>query len=468
MEPAECPFERGDWARDVKIDCRLLVVSEARGNPKSRTIKLAVVIFRAKEPDGSPPVVFLHGGPGGSGIRQFTRVAAGAGLDRRRDVVIYDQRGAGFSEPTLCPEYQDVRGESQRLNTRKDVEESAKAATRKCITSLDARIERSAYNTGESAADLIDLRQALEYSAWDIFSESYGSRLALEAMRRDPEGIRAVVFDKPSTRGPAREAEVALSNQRAFERIFADCRAQPDCHDAFPTLENDFYDVYDKLNRSPLSVRLDQTLNEGLVILDGKRFVDRIRNDVFSIGDPDRLAQLPLIINEFRRGDRTRAAHTLVGYNPRAEISGESVLISLVNCNDVYGERLRAKRREINAKVRLPFRRDLMEECKLWQKRFADPSEWAPVQSDIPTLIVTGRYDDRAPTELAKRTASTLTRAYLYEFPNEAHGAPKSPCHGQVVFQFLAEPFREPDTSCVNAIPPVRFITRWQQSSGSH
>src|SRR5262245_52365730 len=154
LEPAECPFERGDWARDVKIDCKLLVVSEARANPKSRTIKLAVVIVRGKEPDGSPPVVFLHGGPGGSGIRQFPRGPLVAELDLRRDVVIYDQRGAGFSEPKLCPEYQDVSGESQRLKTRKAVEEFAKAATRKCITSLDARIERSAYNTGESAADL--------------------------------------------------------------------------------------------------------------------------------------------------------------------------------------------------------------------------------------------------------------------------------------------------------------------------
>src|SRR5688572_9974203 len=63
FETADCPIERGEWAHDVKFECKWLAVSEARGNPKSRTIKLAVVILRAKEPDGSPPLVFLHGGP---------------------------------------------------------------------------------------------------------------------------------------------------------------------------------------------------------------------------------------------------------------------------------------------------------------------------------------------------------------------------------------------------------------------
>jgi hypothetical protein len=115
FEPAECPFERGDWARDAKFECKWLVVPEARANPKSRTIKLAVAILRAREPDGSPPIVMLHGGPGDSGVRFFTRGAVELRLNQSRDVVIYDQRGAGFSEPKLCPEFNDVASDLQKL-----------------------------------------------------------------------------------------------------------------------------------------------------------------------------------------------------------------------------------------------------------------------------------------------------------------------------------------------------------------
>lgn len=199
------------------------------------------------------------------------------------------------------------------------------------------------------------------------------------------------------------------------------------------------------------------------MVLDGKRLVDRIRNDVISPGDSKKLGLLPLLLNEFRRGDKMRAARILAGYNPRVTIQGDRVLLNIVNCNDIYGDQLRATRKAINAQVRAPFRRDLMDECKLWQKRSPNPAEWEPVRSDIPALILTGRYDDRVPTEQAKRIALTLTRAYVYEFPSEAHGPQPTAfaCHRQILFQFLANPFRKPDASCISQLQPIKFATTW-------
>ncbi len=464
LEPADCPLERGDWAKDAKIECKWLVVPESRGDPKSRTIRLAVVVFRARPPDGTPPLVMLHGGPGDSGIRVFSRPAVR--FSQAREVVIHDQRGNGFSEPKLCPEFNDVERESQKLKTQQEIKKFREASIRKCVASLDARIERSAYNTDASAADLVDLRHALGYSSWDIFGFSYGARLAQEAMRRDPNGIRSVVLYKPVTRAPDTYAEIALSTERAFERVFADCNAQPQCRTAFPTLEKDFYEIYDDLNRNPLSVQMDQDPSKTPVVLDGKRFVDRIRNDVIMPGDPVKLVRLPLLLNEFRRGDKARAARILIGYNPRVIIVSDIVIAWLVDCYDNYGKQFRAKRKAINGQIRAPFRRDLDEECKLWQRRFANASDSQPIRSDIPTLILTGRYDDRTPTEHAKRIASTLTRAYVIEFPSDAHGPPPRGCHMQIMRQFWTNPFTEPDASCVKSIPPLRFITSWQDSRG--
>ncbi len=245
FEPSECPFERGDWARDAKFDCKWLVVPEVHGNPKSRMIKLAVVILRASNPDGTPPLVFLHGGPGDSAIRIFTRGLVEGKFNQHRDIVLYDQRAAGFSEPKLCPEYKDVERQSLKLKTQREIKTLLEAEARKCIASLDKRIERSAYSTVASAEDVIDLRRILGYTSWDVFSRSYGTRLAQEVMPRDPRAIRAVVLNRPVTRGPTREAEAPLSNQRAFEHVFADCNQQVECRTAFPTLERDFYEVYE-------------------------------------------------------------------------------------------------------------------------------------------------------------------------------------------------------------------------------
>ncbi|MFN2531864.1 MAG: alpha/beta hydrolase [Pyrinomonadaceae bacterium] len=253
LEPTQCPFERGDWARAANLECTSLIVPESRVNSKTRTIKLAVVILRAKQPDGTPPFVFLHGGPGDGAIQRLRGFVQTKAYEHH-DIVLYDQRVAGYSEPKLCPEFKDIERERQKLKTQKEIEEFQELGIRKCVSPLDTRIDRSAYNTRESAADLIDLRRALGYSAWDVISDSYGARLAQEALRRDAKGMHSLVLNKPVTRGPDREAEVALFNQHAFERVFQDCTDQPGCHNAFPTLEKDFYEVYEQLKKTPLLI----------------------------------------------------------------------------------------------------------------------------------------------------------------------------------------------------------------------
>ena len=79
--------------------------------------------------------------------------------------------------------------------------------------------------------------------------------------------------------------------------------------------------------------------------------------------------------------------------------------------------------------------------------------------SDIPTLILTGYFDDRTPTEQARRIAATLSRVYLVEPPNEGHDARPGSCHAAMVTQFFEDPTRRPDTSCVATIAPIRFVT---------
>src|SRR3954467_8348305 len=53
-----------------KIDAQLghLTVPENRPNPKSRLIELAFVRFKSTSANPGPPVVYLAGGPGSSGI----------------------------------------------------------------------------------------------------------------------------------------------------------------------------------------------------------------------------------------------------------------------------------------------------------------------------------------------------------------------------------------------------------------
>jgi len=458
LERSDCPFERGERARAIQLECAWLVVPEMRDHPVGRTVRLAVAVVRAKNPT-TTPLVMVHGGPGLSGLRIFLPFAA-SGAARTRDIVIYDQRGAGYSEPKLCPDYGAIEDSARRLRTTAERDKLWDVRDRACVASRAQGIDPAAYNTSASARDLIDLRKAMGYAMWDVFSTSYGARLAQEAMRQDPRGIRSVVMASPVTLGPARHSEVALSIQRAFERVWKECAAQASCNAAFPNVGDDFYALYDELSRNPLPASV--TRDNGVVDtvwIDGKRLVSSIRNDI--LGRPGRLARLPLLVNELRRGDRARAAETLAGFDTNTGSTNQQVVIHLVNCYDIYGPAFRAARDSANALAHPAFRNDQLNDCPIWQTRFADPSEHKPVRSDIPTLILTGGFDDRTPTDQARRIAATLNHAYLYEFPNEGHDAPPAGCHLSILMQFFENPFQAPDASCIATIPPILFTTGW-------
>ena len=88
--------------RDLIRECGHLVVLESRALSNGRAYRLAVVIYKAREPDGSPPLLLLHGGPGGAGGTRFPWRELTFPLARKRDIITFDNRGVSASEPPLC------------------------------------------------------------------------------------------------------------------------------------------------------------------------------------------------------------------------------------------------------------------------------------------------------------------------------------------------------------------------------
>jgi len=273
------------------------------------------------------------------------------------------------------------------------------------------------------------------------------------------------VLASPVARGFSSQAEQPLSTQRALEHVFAACAQQP-CRDAFPSVEQDFYRVYDDLTTSPVPVPIVRPdSGRDTVWLDGRRLVDDIRNRMLNrlcLG----VARLPLLLHELRAGDRARAAREIVGEG--TESAPDRALRALINCADhaTSGAVYRRTLESVNAVARPPFRRALDSECEEWLPHLRDGSMPPPVRSHISTLILTGHFDDRTPTDHAHRIAATLSRAYLVEFPDEAHDTRPGACHAAIVQQFFEDPRRQPDTSCVGTIPPIQFATAWEPKEG--
>src|SRR5690606_38145267 len=111
FEPAACKFEGvpANWAKKHRVECGWLQVRESRGKPDSRTIKLWVAIARAEATDKrDDPILYINGGPGVATVDYifpyFPKSQTWPAFRKTRDIVYFDQRGTGRSEPTFCPE----------------------------------------------------------------------------------------------------------------------------------------------------------------------------------------------------------------------------------------------------------------------------------------------------------------------------------------------------------------------------
>ena len=270
-DPAVVPH--GQDPRNVT--CGTLTVPENRRRFSGRTVDLAVVVLHATGPSPEPdPLVFLSGGPGSWAIdlylSDFTADFA-APIQAKRDIVIFDQRGTGRSRPALdCPE---VLPDTLRFAEWLTPDEEADRDARNLIACHDRLaadgIDLGAYGSAATARDIADLMTALGYERFNLYGLSYGSRVALTALRDLPnERIRSAVLDSVVPVQAIGLGPGAASVQRSAERLFAACASDPACNAAFPDLRQMTFDLYDRLNAAP--VTLEPTAP------DGARFMNEV------------------------------------------------------------------------------------------------------------------------------------------------------------------------------------------------
>ena len=193
------------------------------------SIRLWVAVIHHDGPDAAPtPRIHLPGGPGFPASTGW--VAGTIELDPRdsRTIVVVDERGTGRSEPQLtCPEFDEAIPTTAPYEDR--VADHRRLATA-CRHRLEADgVDLDGYDTVESAADFVELRQALGIDQLVLRGVSYGARLAREIYRQDPAGVAGLLLDSPVTTAPAGPASLITRADDAIDRLAAACAAQPAC-----------------------------------------------------------------------------------------------------------------------------------------------------------------------------------------------------------------------------------------------
>jgi len=472
FEPADCPFEVPNDT--TGLICGYVEVPENRAKPEGRKLRLAVAILesfsKSPEPD---PLVFLSGGPGEASLRSVPWRMSSSFWHRYRqdrDLVFYDQRGTGFSDPAFCTELNlalyttAFQGLAPNEQHRQEL-----AAIEDCRDKMLAEgIDFAHYNSNVSAHDLADLRRALGIEEWNVFGISYGTRLALVTLREAPEGIRSIIIDSVyPPNGPEVDDHVRFA--RSLRLAFDRCAADTACQATFPQLEQEFFAMLADLEADPIEIAMADIVRfpEGRIVVDGSLIATGVFQGFY---DGDFVEVFPLLVREVnaRNEDVLRALADGLVQDPHGMSQG---LLFAVQCNEGFGRATpgelaadRAAHPELGVWTE---GRNTSVLCEAWHGERAAPAFGEPVYSEVPTLLITGDYDPITPPANARLAMETLPNSTLVVVPGEGHAAITTrECTQDLAARFLADPGKELATKCVGELPAPQFITQVHVTPG--
>ena len=462
-----CTFKppRGD-----RVDCYVLSVPENRAAPERREVRLKVAVLKAKRAAVADPVVYLAGGPGDAPL-----VASSAGADalqeadwwnetaairRRRDVIILSQRGAGGSTPNL--DCLDARAGESKTRRRTVSDAQDREVLQRCRANFERRkIDLAMYTTPALADDVADLAQAFSVSKINLYGVSYGTRWALEVMRRHPELVRAAVLDglyPQQVNGEQHEADIV---RRTFEQLYSDCAADSTCRRRHPELRRQLEALVDAAERKPIELVLTAEGSPYMVRLDGAKLL-MVLLHMMREGEA---AMVPEAVAEATRNE----LRLLKLFGEDLELN-EGGLVEQ-NAQQFDGLFNSIECRETWALVDQAARRRLIEQagvygltarqskspafCPVWRVPAAPAAERQPVKSAVPTLLLSGAYDWLTPPAWGREAARHLSQSRHVVFRAQGHGVvTQEPCAGRLRDEFFDDPDPKRALACRADAPP--------------
>lgn len=465
VEWGDCPVEVPSGA---DVDCGTLTVPTDRDEPDAGELELAFGVVRADDPVAEDPLVYLGGGPGehslatlGQAFEQyFDPLVSG------RDLIVVDQRGTGHSEPDLtCDEYRDWAADALASDQLPEPDDGVRAL-QACRDRLrDEGIDPALVNSTASAADLDDLRRALGYDEWNLYGISYGTRLALTAMRDAPTGIRSVVLDAAYPHDANLYAEMPDNVDRARQQLVGACNAAAACSERFGDIGEHFERAVARLGETPVETSTvdPATGARRTVLVDDATFVGAIFQSMY---DTDLIRLLPEIIEAASEGDVDMAGALMGPFTSSIELTSMGMQLA-VQCQEEvpFTDRVTLEEAVDRHPAIASFFRaeprlgpDVVDLCDDWDAGEPTELDDDPVTSEIPTLVLAGEFDPVTPPAWSERVGGHLANASVHVVPGSGHGAVVSyECPRVMMHAFLAGPGQSPDAGCLDDIDPPGF-----------
>lgn len=438
---------------DISAECGSITVPENREQPDGRQIELHFAVVRAESSIAEPDAVFmLAGGPGQAASEVYPLyLNFFSDLNQDRDIVLVDQRGTGQSNPLACPQIRELPLDAG--------EEEALAAVQACRQNLAEEADLTQYTTDIAMHDLDAVRETLGYEQINLVGTSYGSRAALRYMRLFPDRVRSAVLNAVVSHELVLQMQAPADGQRALALLFERCREDAACSEQFPQFEEMFNAAREQLGsgrevtvQHPLSGRRET------LTLDEEDFMQGIFNLLYS---PELVSLLPLMVQQIdETGDYSPLLAQMIALTADTGIY-QGMFYAVVCSEDApYLDEETAAQLQQDSPFPL-VADDLTAQCENWPQAELAADFREPLNSAIPTLLLSGNADPITPPQYADQVAAGLQNSQTITLPGYGHDVLIAGCMPAIVTNFIAAPTTQTlDTTCLQqATPPPFFVT---------
>ncbi|WP_299775144.1 alpha/beta hydrolase [uncultured Pseudoteredinibacter sp.] len=423
-----------------QVFCGELTRPETVGGEKTIAVHYAVLPALRDNFPGEA-VLAIAGGPGQSAMdlaAHFNQTLSD--VRRERDILLIDQRGTGRSNILHCDEMDSLEQlsfDDQSMDIAKE--------TQRCKD--DLAVDLNGYTSRQALADFEAIRKKLNYEKLHLFGTSYGTRMVQLYMRHHPNVIATASMDGLV---PLQQNVLAVgeSVDHSMELMLKQCELQPACHNRFPNLRQDFESLLSNIGGQTLLQGVKHPISaEGAAL----RLTKSKLNGILRLALYSQQARslLPYAIDRLKLGD-SGPVLGLFGLT----MSGFDLAMGMhaaVVCAEDWPRLTEQDRQALKGSL---IGEDMIAAldiaCPIWQLE-ADVADFAePLHSDIPTLLLSGKYDPATPPAWAETMIEQLSHSRHIVFPNGTHAVAGHTCADELITAFISNPkLDELDVSCV-------------------
>ena len=441
-----------DWLPERKdVQAGTILVPENHDDPDGKKIKITYIILKAKDTTSLAfPIIRLSGGPGGNSLgKGILNYMLEQPIRDERDIILFDQRGIGYSSalPDMSPRSFDIMAKNANEEEEKDLmTELILEFKKKCE---EQNINPEYYNSIQNAKDVGMLFKHLDYEKYNIIGGSYGTRLGRMVQDMFPEYINSSILDSPAPLRGDFLLDRLDSYSLALGRIFNYCENDPNCQSKYPKLKEDYFEAISILEKKPLEVSINDSLKVYINAQDGIYLLRRLLYQANS------REKAPELIKAYIEGGG-QVINDLLNFEK--QLTGGlnlSMLLSVekyenfnpLNTTNMIEEHYK---KYPLIPVKLGFFDAFYQAGDNWHTASLPLPERKFKDSNIPTLIFVNQFDPVTPPRNGHLFMETLSKGTLLILDEGGHGGGNPKCKLKVMIDFMNDPNKAPDISCLN------------------